>query len=128
MAKVVDIYYDHVEMAIRSTAAWGTAARIRVGHINVIEKFRLVLPEMDQEQIRDRLTRLLPTIKEHAVGIDVNTSGLRKTTCGIPYVPEWFIQECITRRIPLVYGSDAHHPHDVGKGWEWFAAQVTEAD
>jgi len=120
MEKVVDAYYDHVEMAVRSAAAWPW--RRRIGHINLIEKFRLALPPIDQAQIRGRLTNILPILAECGVGVDVNTAGLRKSTCGIPYVPEWFMDACAERGIELVYGSDAHHPDDVGAGWEWFAA------
>ena len=86
------------------------------------EKFRLALPPIDQAQIRGRLTNILPILAECGVGVDVNTAGLRKSTCGIPYVPEWFMDACAERGIELVYGSDAHHPDDVGAGWEWFAA------
>jgi histidinol-phosphatase (PHP family) len=124
MAKVVDAYYDHVELAIRNAAAWKLTARKRLGHINLIEKFRLVLPSIDAAQIKERLVALLPLLQSSGLGIDVNTAGIRKSTCGIAYVPDWFMEQCHDRSIPLVYGSDAHHPRDVGSGWEWFHEQT----
>jgi len=68
--------------------------------------------------------RLLPILAESGVGVDVNTAGQRKSTCGKAYAPEWFLAACAERGIELVFGSDAHRPDDVGAGWEWFAAAV----
>lgn len=125
MEKVTDAYYDHVENAIRSTWKWPW--RKRLGHVQLIEKFRSALPPIDEEQIRERLMKVLPLLAANAVGIDVNTAGLRKPTCGKAYVPEWFMRECVTRGIPLVYGSDAHRPEEVGSGWDWFEAAIGRA-
>lgn len=123
MARVADAYYDHIELAVRSAKDWPW--RKRLGHINLIEKFRTALPAIDETHMRERLTRLLPLLAECGVGIDVNTAGLRKATCGKAYVPEWFIRECIARDIPLVFGSDAHRPDEVGSGWEWYEGVVS---
>jgi histidinol-phosphatase (PHP family) len=118
MSQVVDEYYNHVEAAIEWAAR--LPVRCRLGHINLIEKFRLALPEMDDEQIERRLRAILPKLAAAGVGIDVNTAGLRVATCGRPYVPEWFLRECRERGILCVYGSDAHRPEHVGAGWEWY--------
>ena len=124
MEKVTDAYYDHIEMAIRSTWRWPW--RKRLGHIQLIEKFRSALPPIDEEQVRERLMRVLPLLKANGVGIDVNTAGFRKPTCGKAYVPEWFMRECVARGISLVYGSDSHRPEEVGAGWDWFEAAYRE--
>ena len=122
MESVVDEYYNHVEEAI----AWasGLPMRKRIGHINLIEKFALKLPPIDEAQIKRRLEGILPKLAQGGVGIDVNTAGLRVPTCGKPYVPEWFFAACKERGIPLVYGSDAHRPDQVGFGYDWFEAQL----
>ncbi|HZG78183.1 MAG TPA: histidinol-phosphatase HisJ [Paenibacillus sp.] len=118
MEKVVDAYYDHIEMAVAGAAGW--TWRKRLGHVNLIEKFRTALPPIDEGQIRLRLERLLPRLVECGVGIDVNTAGLRKATCGKAYVPEWFMAACAARGVELVFGSDAHKPDEVGGGWDWY--------
>lgn len=125
MEKVTDVYYDHVELAIAVAGKWPW--RKRLGHIQLIEKFRAVLPPIDEEQVRERLMQVLPLLELHGVGIDVNTAGFRKAACGKAYVPEWFMRECLKRDIPLVYGSDAHRPEEVGSGWEWFAQAMERA-
>lgn len=119
MDHIVDEYFNHVEAAIEF--AGQLPMRTRIGHINLIEKFRLVLPSIDEMQMTRRLKRLLPLLLTAGVGVDVNTAGLRKTTCHKAYVPVWFIEECVDLGISCVYGSDAHHPDDVGAGYDWFA-------
>ncbi|MCR2803584.1 histidinol-phosphatase HisJ [Paenibacillus soyae] len=120
--RLVNEYYDHVEAAIAFAAK--LPMRKRLGHINLIEKFRSELPEFDDALIRRRLEGILPLLAESKVGIDVNTAGLRVATCGKPYVPEWFLAECRKRGIECVYGSDSHKPEHVGFGWDWFEAQM----
>ncbi|WP_438448512.1 histidinol-phosphatase HisJ [Gorillibacterium sp. sgz5001074] len=125
MDAVAEEYYNHVEKALQ----WASRlpVRKRLGHINLIEKFRTALPELDPGLVERRLRGILPKLESAGVGIDVNTAGLRVATCGKAYVPEWFIGECVTRGIPLVYGSDSHKPEQVGFGWEWFEQTVEKA-
>lgn len=118
MDTVVDTYYDHVEQAIAQAAQ--LPMRVRIGHINLIEKFSSALPPIDEALIKRRLEKILPLLEKTKVGIDVNTAGLRVGTCGKPYVPEWFLAECMKRGIACVYGSDSHKPEQVGLGWDWF--------
>lgn len=124
MAKVVDEYYDHVEQAIAFASR--IPVRTRIGHINLIEKFRLVLPEIDPAQIERRLWAILPKLAEAGVGIDINMAGLRVPTCGKSYVPDWFLQACMEQGIACVYGSDSHRPDHVGLGWDWVQAQFKQ--
>lgn len=119
MEKVVDAYYDQVEEAIEFAGRLPIASK-RIGHVNLIEKFRLALPPIDPEQIRERLERIVPKLSACGVGVDVNAAGLRVPTCGKAYVPEWFLRKCAASGIPCVYGSDAHRPDHVGTGWDWF--------
>jgi histidinol-phosphatase (PHP family) len=119
MEGVVNAYYDQVEAAITWVAK--LSMRKRIGHINLIEKFSRVLPEIDEKQMRNRLEAIIPLLIKANVGIDVNTAGLRVTTCGKPYVPEWFLSECKSQGVACIYGSDAHKPEHVGTGWDWFA-------
>ncbi|NBD23972.1 histidinol-phosphatase HisJ [Paenibacillus glycinis] len=122
MEKVVDEYYNHVEAAIEWAS--GLPMRKRIGHINLIEKFAAKLPPIDETQIKERLTALLPKLAKGGVGIDANAAGLRVPTCGKPYVPEWFMRACEAEGIALVYGSDSHRPEHVGAGYDWFEARL----
>lgn len=124
MDAVAEEYYNHVEKAIAWASQLPGYVRKRLGHINLIEKFRTALPELDPARVERRLRGILPLLEAAGVGIDVNTAGMRVPTCGKAYVPEWFIRECASRSIPLVYGSDAHKPEQVGFGWEWFEQAV----
>ncbi|MFE5322727.1 histidinol-phosphatase HisJ [Paenibacillus sp. NPDC056579] len=125
MNKVVEEYYNHVEAAIDWAAK--LPVRTRLGHINLIEKFRLALPDIDPSIIDRRLKAIVPRLAKAGIGIDVNTAGLRVATCGKPYAPEWFIRECIAQGVPCIYGSDSHKPDHVGTGWDWFEEQLTSA-
>ncbi|RJE87574.1 histidinol-phosphatase HisJ [Paenibacillus sp. 1011MAR3C5] len=123
MERVVNEYYDHVEAAIEWAGRF--PMRKRIGHINLIEKFHQALPEIDESLIRSRLEGMLPLLVKSGVGVDVNTAGMRVATCGKPYVPEWFLAECVKLGIPCVYGSDSHKPEQVGFGWDWFEKQMS---
>ena len=117
--KVIDAYYDHIEHAIKHAGTF--SMRKRIGHINLIRKFEHSLPSFNEEQINKRLLQLIPLLKKHQVGIDVNIAGLRVATCGQAYVPPWFIAACQREDIMCVYGSDAHRPEQVGLYWDWFS-------
>lgn len=124
MDAVADEYYRHVELAVDWAAK--LPIPVRLGHVQLIEKFAAGLPPIDPELIRARLNGLLAKLVESRVGIDVNTAGIRVKTCGRPYAPEWFVRECVKRGVPLVFGSDAHRPEHVGSDWEWFARIAAE--
>lgn len=118
MDVLVDLYFDHVELAIQE--AGKLPVRSRIGHINLIRKFQKQLPAMNEQQFNQRLEALLPLLKEYGVGVDVNVAGFRVASCEQEYVPQWFIKRCLELEIPVVYGSDAHKPEQVGLFWDWF--------
>lgn len=119
MEEIVDAYFEDVQTAIRMAGAFPLP--MRIGHIGLIEKFRRALPPINPDQMNEHFESLLPLLLQYGVGVDVNTAGLRKETCGIAYVPHWFIDQCKARGIACVFGSDAHSPSDVGADWDWFA-------
>lgn len=126
MDAVVEEYYNHVEAAIEWAAR--LPMRKRIGHINLIEKFRLALPPIDETRMERRLQEIVPKLAAAGVGVDVNTAGLRVPTCGKPYVPAWFLQSCREQGVVCVYGSDAHRPEHVGSGWEWYEEHMPAGD
>ncbi|WP_234340305.1 histidinol-phosphatase HisJ [Gorillibacterium timonense] len=119
---VVDAYYDQVEQALEWAAS--LPGQKRLGHINLIRKFQNALPEMDNEQVKERLSRVVPLLQRTGLGLDINTAGLRVPTCGEVYVPVWLIEKCMASGIPCVFGSDAHKPEDVAAGWDWFEGTI----
>jgi histidinol-phosphatase (PHP family) len=62
--------------------------------------FEMVLPVLD-------------VIAKHKMALDFNTSGLRGELKA-PHPPLEFLKAAFERGIPLVLGSDAHNPEDVG--------------
>lgn len=124
MGAVADAYFEHVERAIALAKSLGPTRRI--GHILLIEKFRADLPTLEDTFVRSHLHALLGALEGGEVGVDVNAAGLRLESCGIPYVPGWFVGECLQRAIPFVFGSDAHRPEEVGAGWEWYERTIAE--
>lgn len=126
MDNLIDCYYDHVELAIQFAATL-PFKKVRIGHINLIQKFQRELPAFDMDKMNARLIRLLVLLKKTGVLVDVNTAGLRVPTCRAPYVPEWFISECIQNEIGLVFGSDAHKPSDVASGWNWYREVIEKS-
>lgn len=124
---VVDAYFDAVEGAIAWAATLPRHIRRRIGHVNLIRKFRHALPPMNEGRLRARLEKLPPLLKAGGLGLDVNVAGFRKPTCGEAYVPDWLISRCLEEGIELVYGSDAHKPEEVGADWEWYRRVVGEA-
>lgn len=121
---LVDFYFDHVELAIEE--AGKLPMRSRIGHIGLIRKFQKELPPIDEDIYNERLEKLLPLLKEHGVGVDVNVAGFRVASCEQEYVPKWFIKRCLELGIEVVYGSDAHKPEQVGLYWDWFEQAVLE--
>jgi histidinol-phosphatase (PHP family) len=126
MDRIVDEYYNHVEMAIEWAAR--LPMRKRIGHINLIEKFAKSLPPIDEALMRRRLEGIVPKLKAAGLGLDVNVAGFRVATCGKAYVPPWLIRTCLNEGIELVYGSDAHRPDHVGADWDWFERGIRTAD
>lgn len=66
---------------------------------------------------RDAALRALDRAERAGVGVECNTSLLRKG--GSTFYPApWLLEEILERGLPLTSGSDAHHPDQVGSGFE----------
>jgi len=61
------------------------------------------------EQIRE----LLQAVQQKGMALEINTAGFGKR--GTPYPAPFIIEEAVKLNIPLVPGSDAHRPQDVGR-------------
>jgi len=60
-----------------------------------------------------QLLNLLDKIKDKGMAIEINTSATRKSL-GNQFPDDEIIKEIIQRKIPLLLGSDAHKPEEVG--------------
>ena len=59
------------------------------------------------------IDKLLDAVARKKMALEINTSGYK--TKEQPYPSLTILQKAVTRNIPLVAGSDAHRPEDVGR-------------
>jgi len=82
-----------------------------VSHFDLPKKFNK-FPE-NQDSITETIYNLLEIIKKRNIVIEINTGGLRKDV--EEQYPSWNIIERMNElSIPIVLGSDAHMPQEVG--------------
>jgi histidinol-phosphatase (PHP family) len=65
------------------------------------------------EKHTEKIETLLDAVKTKRMALEINTSGY--AIRGVPFPAEAFIKMAVARKIPLVAGSDAHKPEDVGR-------------
>ncbi len=82
-----------------------------LGHLDLPKKFGHRPPE---NEIREMVQPLLDKVAKSGMGMELNTSGLRKPVKEI-YPSPLIISLARERDIPICFGSDAHRPEDVGK-------------
>ncbi|MHA2176465.1 MAG: histidinol-phosphatase HisJ [Candidatus Hodarchaeales archaeon] len=82
-----------------------------LGHFDVITKLKT--SKIPEESTREIIFRILDEIEQNGMAVEINTSGLRSSEQEL-YPNGTIIKELLERKIPLVLGSDAHQPIDVG--------------
>lgn len=105
-------YYQTVLKSIQSNL--GKYKPKRIGHITLANKFQLKYPL--KHTFTEQIIEILEYVSEHGYDLDYNGAGTAKPLCREPYPPDWVINEAVKRRIPLVYGSDAHQAKELGQG------------
>ncbi len=80
-----------------------------IGHADLPKKFGH-RPGRDCTSLH---RRFLAAAKEHNCALEVNTAGLRKD-CGEIYPSRQILQLAFQTGVPIVFGSDAHVPGEVG--------------
>jgi len=103
----VDAVYRDYYALIRQTAA--SALFDSIGHFDLPKKFGH-RPSCD---LSDEVETTLQAIRDHGLALDVNTAGLRKPV-GELYPSEEILNRAAEMGIPVMLGSDAHHPREVG--------------
>jgi histidinol-phosphatase (PHP family) len=114
LASVYENYFNAVKKSIKHP--FTNCQPLRIGHITLAKKFQKLFPPYFsiEEDIHD----ILLEISKRGISLDYNGAGVVKAYCGDPYPPSWIIKEAHKRKIPLVYGSDAHSAKGLGQGFE----------
>lgn len=63
---------------------------------------------------RCQMSGILTELAVRGIALEINTSGFAHRR-EMPYPPSWLIKEAVALGIPLVVGSDAHRPQEVGR-------------
>ncbi|MEI2401081.1 histidinol-phosphatase HisJ, partial [Paenibacillus phytohabitans] len=111
---VYEAYYDTLLCSV--TSDLGPFKPKRIGHITLVHKFQKKFPT--STSFDDRINKILDKIADYGLSLDYNGAGINKPLCREVYPPEQIIREAIKRKIPLVYGSDAHSRKDLNQGFE----------
>ncbi|MFV8827593.1 histidinol-phosphatase HisJ [Alkalihalobacterium sp. APHAB7] len=111
---IYDAYFTTVQKSI--DANLGTYKPKRIGHISLVKKFQQKFPTT--KSYDTVFSQLLDSIKEKEMALDYNSAGVVKPLCGEPYPPESVIKGALERKIPLIYGSDAHSVKGLSQGIE----------
>ena len=85
-----------------------------VSHLDLTKKFG---HRPSDKNIKEIAQPALDRIAEAGMGMEINTSGLRKPV-GEIYPSPIIMSLAKERDIPICFGSDAHCPEDVGKDFE----------
>lgn len=116
---VEEVYRRYYEL-LRQSAETGIYDIM--GHVDLVKKFG----HRSREDLSDFIDSTARTFKERGVAIEINTSGLRKPVKEI--YPSLEVLKIYKRRgVPIVFGSDAHAPQDVGADFDQARALAVEA-
>ncbi|MBM7701197.1 histidinol-phosphatase HisJ [Metabacillus iocasae] len=110
---VYEAYYQTVLKSIQ--AELGKHKPNRIGHVTLVHKFQKRFP--CKKNFKGTITTILDEIKRRQLQLDYNAAGLYKPFCQEAYPPSWIVKEAQKKKIPLVYGSDAHCSKDLGQGY-----------
>jgi len=94
-----------------------------VGHMDLPKKFGHRPPDKD---LKEMVQPVLDRMAEAGMGMELNTSGLRKPV-GEIYPSPLIVSLAHERGIPICFGSDAHSPSDVGIDFALALALAREA-
>jgi len=113
---VHEAYWLTVKQAVE--ADLGPFKPRRIGHLSLVHKFQKKFPLQDPKRFQPDVCEILDRIQAKGMELDLNAAGLFKPDCQEFYPPPWILREALQRKIPFVYGSDAHSVNGVGQGFE----------
>lgn len=116
--QVYQSYYDQIHSSILSSL--GQYKPKRIGHITLVQKFKQLFPYEMSPELCQKVTLCLEETAKKGMSLDFNTSGLRKTYARSIYLDQWMIDLAKKKKIPLIFGSDAHQAEDLGYAYDQF--------
>ncbi|MEH7387656.1 histidinol-phosphatase HisJ, partial [Bacillus sp. JJ1521] len=111
---VYEAYYDTLHCSV--TSDLGQFKPKRIGHMTLVHKFQKKFPT--SKSFTYKINEILDRIADLGLSLDYNGAGINKPLCREVYPPQQIIREAIKRKIPLVYGSDAHSRKDLNQGFD----------
>lgn len=112
---VYESYFSSLIKSIESDL--GKYKPRRIGHITLVEKFKKKFPH--STPILEYTNPILDAIAAKGYELDYNGAGFVKPLCGDSYPPAHIAKEAHKRKIPLIYGSDAHTAKGLAQGYEF---------
>ncbi len=119
--RVYKSYYETVQQSILSDL--GPYKPNRVGHMTLVHKFQKKYPSA--ADFSTDINQILDHIDNKKMTLDYNGAGINKQYCLEPYPPESIVKEAVKRKIPLIYGSDAHISRDLNQGYSELVPTIT---
>lgn len=114
LGKVYEAYFSTLKKSIVTDL--GKYKPSRIGHITLVEKFKRKFP--NEQDLSSYVLPILDTIADKGYELDYNGAGFTKPLCLESYPPASIALEAYKRKIPLVYGSDAHSAKGLMQGYQ----------
>jgi histidinol-phosphatase (PHP family) len=111
---IYDSYFTTLLKSI--TCDLGPYKPRRIGHITLVEKFKKRFPH--PVPILEYVNPILEQVAQKGYELDYNGAGFVKPLCEDSYPPLSVAMEAYKRKIPLVYGSDAHTAKGLAQGYQ----------
>ena len=93
-----------------------------VSHLDLPKKFGHRPPD---KALKEMIAPLLDRMAMTGIGMEINTSGLRKPVKEI-YPSPLILEMACERRIPICFGSDSHRPEEMGSDFDGALALARE--
>jgi len=106
--KVMQRYYNDLQDAVEKLPGQVLC------HIDAVLRHHPQIMSMPEHH--EHIDAVLDVVARKKMAVEINTSGYR--TKGEPYPSVAILKKAIERNIPLVAGSDAHRPEDVGRDFD----------
>jgi len=94
-----------------------------LSHFDLPKKFNK--RPLNKESIFNDVAKILEEVKKKDLSIEINTSGLRREVKE-QYPAKEIIEQIKMLEIPILLGSDAHHPEEVGYKFRPIIAMLRE--